>query len=103
MKLLLTFCLLIFWSLVGYSQKYDVKAIAEIDLGHSLGQLRAVPVSLGSNRPKAIGNAQDSKEAKARYAHPFHKISQRQKGNGYNLLLWMVFNLNHTFILQPRY
>ena len=54
MNLLLTFCLLIFGTWVSYSQKYDVKAIAEIDLGHSLGQLRAVPVSLGTNRPKAI-------------------------------------------------
>lgn len=54
MKLLINFCLLIFCSWVSYSQKYDVKAIAEIDLGHSLGQLRAVPVSLGSNRPKSV-------------------------------------------------
>lgn len=40
--------------MVSYSQKYDLKAVAEIDLGHSLGQFRAVPVSLGGSRAKAI-------------------------------------------------
>jgi len=29
--------------------------------------------------------AEDSDEAKARYAHPFYKVNQKQTGNGYNL------------------
>ncbi len=54
MKFILTVSLLICTCVASYSQKYDLKAIVEIDLGHALGQFRAVPVSLGKNRPKAI-------------------------------------------------
>ena len=36
------------------AQKYDLKAITEIDLGHKLGQLRAVPISLGEKQPRAV-------------------------------------------------
>lgn len=37
-----------------FAQKYDFKAIVEVNLGVPLGQLRAVPVSLGKDKPKAI-------------------------------------------------
>ncbi len=36
------------------AQDYDLQVITEIDLGHKLGQFRAVPISLGENQPKAI-------------------------------------------------
>lgn len=36
------------------AQNYDLQVITEVNLGHKLGQFRAVPISLGENRPKAI-------------------------------------------------
>ena len=35
-------------------QKIDLNKVLEVDLGHSIGQLRAVPVELGENQPKGI-------------------------------------------------
>lgn len=37
-----------------YPQKYDLQVIAEVNLGIPIGQLRAVPVSLGKDQPEAI-------------------------------------------------
>ncbi|MGK7397487.1 MAG: hypothetical protein ACNS62_23115 [Candidatus Cyclobacteriaceae bacterium M3_2C_046] len=37
-----------------FSQKFDLEAVTEIDLGKNIGQLRAVPVNLGEGQPKAI-------------------------------------------------
>ncbi len=50
----LTSCLVWLVSLSGYTQQFDLQVTTEIDLGHTLGQLRAVPVSLGEDHPKAI-------------------------------------------------
>lgn len=36
------------------AQDYDLQVITEVDLGHPLGQLRAVPISLGPDQPKAV-------------------------------------------------
>lgn len=36
------------------SQKYELTAVIELDLGHKLGQFRAVPISLGTDKPKAV-------------------------------------------------
>ncbi len=44
----------LFSFLVTNAQDYDLQVITEVDLGHKLGQFRAVPISLGENRPKAI-------------------------------------------------
>lgn len=38
----------------SFAQNFDLQVFAELDLGHKLGQFRAVPVSLGENQPKAI-------------------------------------------------
>ncbi len=43
--------------LPGYvllAQNFDIRVVAEINLGTPLGQFRAVPVNLGENKPKAI-------------------------------------------------
>ena len=37
-----------------FAQTYDLEVITEIDLGHELGQFRAVPISLGEEHPKAV-------------------------------------------------
>lgn len=36
------------------AQKYDLQVVAEINLGVPVGQLRAVPVNMGNDQPKAI-------------------------------------------------
>jgi hypothetical protein len=54
MRSLFVLTLLFLINLTGNAQQYDLQAITEIKLGHSLGQLRAVPISLGKNYPKAI-------------------------------------------------
>jgi len=54
MKTVFTLFMIGLVGLSGYAQKYDLQVITEIDLGHPLGQLRAVPVSFGKNRPKGI-------------------------------------------------
>lgn len=48
--LLLLLCL----PCIGLAQKYDLQPALELDLGHAIGQFRAVPVSLGEDQPKAI-------------------------------------------------
>ncbi len=43
--------------LLGYTllaQDFDIQVIAEVNLGAPIGQLRAVPVSLGEDKPNAI-------------------------------------------------
>src|SRR5690554_188487 len=35
-------------------QNFDIKVVAEINLGTSIGQFRAAPVDMGENNPKAI-------------------------------------------------
>lgn len=42
------------FSLSLTAQDYDLQVVTEIDLNHPLGQLRAVPVSLGPDRSKAV-------------------------------------------------
>ena len=44
-----------FFSVLTVSaQNYDLQVVTEFDLGHKLGQFRAVSISLGENQPKAI-------------------------------------------------
>ena len=46
--------LLVFLAFYSHAQNYDLQVITEVDLGHKLGQFRAVPISLGNDQPKAI-------------------------------------------------
>jgi hypothetical protein len=46
--------ILVFAAQTGFSQSYNLQVVSEVDLNHPIGQLRAVPVSLGANGPKAI-------------------------------------------------
>lgn len=49
---LLTVSLLISLNLVA--QEFDLQVVTELDLGVPIGQLRAIPVNLGGDQPKAI-------------------------------------------------
>lgn len=51
------FIIILWFAIIGgevFAQDYDLQVVAEVDLGHKLGQFRAVPISLGENQPKAI-------------------------------------------------
>lgn len=54
MKKIKLFLLLIFFSSGLLAQDYDFQPVVELNLGVPIGQLRAVPVSLGNDKPNAI-------------------------------------------------
>ena len=54
MKIIILFLLSFSIGMSAAAQNYDLHIAAEVDLGVPVGQFRAVPVTLGNDRPKAI-------------------------------------------------
>ena len=65
----------------AFAQTYDLQVMTELDLGHNLGQFRAVPISLGADK-KAVA-AMYSQDAEIDpYIGMFFFPKQEQKGGG---------------------
>ena len=54
MKLFSNLLMFIFLSMVAFTQNYNIQVKTEINLGHEIGQFRAVPLTIGKDIPNAF-------------------------------------------------